>query len=127
VAPIPTQRHYYEAGISGVTPGWMKEFGRMKAVDGDTHLMDGIDLIHLPGHTPGLQGVLVRTAKGPYLITSDTIGVYENWTGNDRMNHIPQGIHWNLEEYFKTFTKIEKMNCEILPCHDFRVLEYQVY
>lgn len=127
VAPIPTQKNYYETGIPGVTPGWMKEFGRMKIVEGDIHLTDGIDLVHLPGHTPGLQGVLVRTAKGPYLIPSDTIGVYENWTGNDQMDHIPQGIHWYLEEYFETFKKMEKLGCKVLPCHDFRVLEYECY
>lgn len=127
VAPLPTQRKYYEAGIPGITPSWMKTFGNIHVIDGDENLTDGIDLLHLPGHTPGLQGVLVQTEKGPYLIASDTIGVYENWIGNSDMDHIPQGIHWSLEDYFKTFKKIEETNAEVLPCHDFRVLERLYY
>lgn len=127
VAPLPTQRGYYEAGRAGVIPGWMKTFDRSRVLDGDTKLVNGIDLLHLPGHTPGLQGVLVQTAKGPYLIASDTIGVYENWTGNDVMDHIPQGIHWSLEDYFETFKKMESTNATVLPSHDFRVLECAYY
>ncbi|WP_019119756.1 N-acyl homoserine lactonase family protein [Brevibacillus massiliensis] len=123
VAPLPTQRGYYEVGIKGVIPRWMKTFDRMKAVEGDVTLMDGIRLVHLPGHTPGIQGVLVDTKDGPYLIASDTIGVYENWEGNQTMPHIPQGIHWSLEEYFQTFEKMEKLGAKVLPSHDMRVLE----
>jgi N-acyl homoserine lactone hydrolase len=127
VAPLPTQRGYYEAGIRGVTPAWMRTFDRMRVIDGDSHVAAGIELLHLPGHTPGMQGVLVQTAKGPYLIASDTIGVYENWTGNEGMEHIPQGIHWSLEDYFATFKKMEKTNAVVLPSHDFRVLESASY
>lgn len=127
VAPLPTQRGYYEVGIKGVFPSWMKTFDRMKVIDGDVSLAHGIELLHLPGHTPGLQGVLVETNQGPYLIASDTIGVYENWEGNQMMPHIPQGIHWSLEEYFQTFEKMEKTGATILPSHDMRVLEVDYY
>jgi N-acyl homoserine lactone hydrolase len=127
VAPIPTQRGYYETGIPGVQPSWMKTFDRMEVVDGDIQLGPGLQLVHLPGHTPGLQGVLVETQEGPYLIASDTIGVYENWTGTAVLKHVPQGIHWNLESYFETFAKMERLGAQVLPCHDMRVLERDCY
>lgn len=127
VAPIPTQRGYYEVGMPGVTPGWMKTFDRTEVMDGDIEIKKGIELVLLPGHTPGLQGVVVQTEEGPYLIASDTIGVYENWTGNENMKHIPQGIHYNLEDYFATFSKMERIGAQVLPSHDMRVLEYDCF
>ncbi|MET3506582.1 N-acyl homoserine lactonase family protein [Halalkalibacter oceani] len=127
VVPLPTQKGYYETEIAGVIPSWMETFDRMKVVDGDSKLREGIELVHLPGHTVGLQGVLVETKNGPYLIASDTIGVYENWEGNDKLAHIPQGIHWSLEDYFRTFEKMEKLGAKVLPAHDMRVLEHEYY
>lgn len=127
VTPIPTQYGYYETNIPGVQPGWMSTFGQMRVIDGEYDLTKGIRLIPLPGHTPGLQGVLVETAAGRYLITGDAIGVFENWTGNATLSHIPQGIHWSLEDYFATFAKMEKLDANVLPAHDFRVLEQKSY
>lgn len=127
VAPIPTQKGYYETGIPGVQPSWMKTFGRMVVIDGELQLRPGLQLVPLPGHTPGLQGVLVETNEGSYLIASDTIGVYENWSGNEALEHVPEGIHWDLESYFETFTKMERFNARVLPCHDMRVLEQDCY
>jgi N-acyl homoserine lactone hydrolase len=126
LTPLPTQANYYETNL-GELPSWMRTFHKMEVVDGDYDLDNGLQLVHLPGHTPGLQGVIVPTAKGSFLIASDTIGVYENWLGNEKMKHIPQGIHWDLESYFETFKKMEKLKCEVLPCHDMRVLEHEFY
>jgi hypothetical protein len=71
----------------------MRTFGQMKVLQGDDQLADGIRLISLPGRRPVLQRVLVQTEVGPYQIASDAIGGYENWTGNEMVDHIPQGIH----------------------------------
>lgn len=105
----------------------MKTFDRMDVIDGDALICDGVQVVLLPGHTPGLQGVLVETKYQHFLIASDTVGVYENWTGSTAMKHIPQGIHWDLEGYFRTFEKMERLGVEVLPSHDMRVLEHNVY
>jgi glyoxylase-like metal-dependent hydrolase (beta-lactamase superfamily II) len=99
----------------------MRTFCQRKVLQGDSQLAEGVMLILLPGHTLGLQGVLVQSETGSYLIVSDAVGVYENWTGNEAMAHIPQGIHWSLEDYFETFSKMEEINAHVLPAHDFRV------
>lgn len=44
-------------------------------VDGDFEVSKNIKLVHLPGHTPGLQGVLV---KNKYLLASDHFYTYLN-------------------------------------------------
>jgi len=127
INPIPSQKKYYEIGFKNVQPGWVKVIDRLKIIDGDYQLNEGIKLLHLPGHTPGLQGVLVQTKNGKYLIAGDAVGVYENWDREKKVNHIPQGIHWDLEEYYNSFAKMERYKAEVLPCHDKRVLEREYY
>jgi hypothetical protein len=70
---------------------------------------------------------LVNTVDGPYLVAGDTLALYENWEGRAHFKHIPSGIHYNLAEYYETFTKMEKMNAQMLPGHDPRVLERAIY
>lgn len=40
-------------------------------LDGDHELRPGIELWHLPGHTEGMQGVMVETDAGTYALISD--------------------------------------------------------
>jgi N-acyl homoserine lactone hydrolase len=127
ISPLPPHYMYYESHQLGMRPQWFKAYDRMVAVDGDVNLLPGIDLVTLPGHTPGFQGVLVNTAKGRYLIASDCLGLFENWTGNGTDKHIPSGIHYNLAEYYHTLSKIEKICDHILPGHDARVFEHEQY
>ncbi len=99
----------------------------MVAVEGDTNLVPGIDLITLPGHTPGFQGVLVNTAGGRYLIAGDTLNFFENWEGKGFFEHIAPGIHYNVADCYQTFAKIKKIGAHILPGHDSRVFEHAAY
>lgn len=46
--------------------------------DGDAEFAPGITLRFLPGHTAGLQGVEVQTARGPVLLASDVCHLYAN-------------------------------------------------
>jgi glyoxylase-like metal-dependent hydrolase (beta-lactamase superfamily II) len=46
--------------------------------DGDEDFASGITLRFLPGHTAGLQGVEVSTARGPVLLASDVAHLYAN-------------------------------------------------
>ena len=76
----------------------------------------------LPGHTPGLQGVLISTKNGNYCIPSDTVNITENWA-----DKIPSGIHVNLEDWYRSYRKIEKLADHVLPCHEMMVLEKPEY
>src|SRR5262249_42586222 len=79
---VSPQRVIFDVGQPGYGPRWMPVFDRMQVVDGDVELLPGLDLVCLPGHTPGMQGVSVATAGGAYLIAGDAVPLYENWEGD---------------------------------------------
>lgn len=129
--PLPIHYRTYESPQFGVVSNWMKAKDQLVLVDGDVELDDGIRAILLPGHSEGLQGVLVHTCDGEYLLASDCINLYENWKGNAENRHIVGGIHTDLKAYYETYVKIEKLEQEehikIIPGHDMEVLEHGVY
>lgn len=127
VDPLPMHWVYYESAHLNLTPPWFKTYKRTVALDGDFTLFPGIELVTLPGHSPGFQGVLVNTAKGRGLIASDCCALFENWTGNQTHKHIPSGIHVRLDEYYATFSKMEKICDFILPGHDPKAFDQTVY
>jgi N-acyl homoserine lactone hydrolase len=109
--------------LPGLTPPWMRALDRTVTVTGDTELMPGVSLVHLPGHTPGSQGVLVRGAEASYLLAGDCVDVHDNWEGDARLSHIPSGSFTNLHHYMDSFAKIERLGCEVVPSHDLAVVE----
>jgi glyoxylase-like metal-dependent hydrolase (beta-lactamase superfamily II) len=108
-------------------PAWLKVLDRIEAVEGEKQIEAGITLVPLPGHTPGFQGVLVQVPSGPCLIAGDNCPLFENWEGNPQAAHIPPGIHMNLHDCYDSFNKMELLADMVLPGHDARVLERDVY
>lgn len=127
VHPLPCHWIYYESHQLGLTPPWMKTYSRFRIIDGDYNLFPGIDIVALPGHTPGFQGVLVQTSDGPILIASDTMGLFECWEGTKLYKHVPSAIHYNLDEYYRTLDKMDRLTTFILPGHDPKVFEHECY
>jgi N-acyl homoserine lactone hydrolase len=127
IAPLPCHAVYYESQSIGLTPSWLKSLQRMEIISGEKEIEPGIRLIPLPGHTPGFQGVLVDLDRRRGLIAGDTTPLWENWEGNAQGFRIPPGIHVNLRECYATFRKMESIADLVLPGHDIRVLEQQVY
>lgn len=95
-----------------------------ETVEGDCEVMEGISVITTPGHSMGSQSIIVETEKGPYLIAGDLIGLYECFE-NDPM--IANGIHIDLIAYYDSLEKVKNLHCAILPGHDYKVFEHQVY
>jgi len=124
--PLPIHALYYEAFSIGMTPSWLRDIGRFEIVDGDYEIMPGVSIIKLPSHTPGFQGVNVKTKKGNYFIGSDFCPLFENWLAVDT-KPIPSGIHVNLLDYFNSFKRVSKFADFILPGHDLKVLEKEFY
>jgi len=126
VDPILTQRMQYEIGIPGLRPPWMAFFDRLQVVRGDQEVAPGLRVALLPGHTPGLQGVVVDTAVGRYLLPSDGVPLYENLPpeGGDP---IPPGIHIDVAACLRSFERMKAVADVILPSHDLEVLKHSVY
>lgn len=127
ICPLPIFALAYESQIVGMTPPWLKSLGQIKTVRGDKEILPGISMIHLPGHTPGLQGVRIETEKGVYVIASDLCMLFENWQGNSTLKHIPSSIYVNLIDHYNSFDKLEKISDFMLPGHDPKVFEKESY
>jgi N-acyl homoserine lactone hydrolase len=115
--PLPWHNVAFEH-LPGISAPWRRAADRIEVVDGDTEIAPGISVVALPGHTPGSQGVLVQAAQRRYLIAGDCVDTYENWDGDEVAEHIPSGLYTNLHDYHASFTKIESLDCEVIPSHD---------
>ena len=60
--------------FAALRPQWDQPLERMRLLDGDTQLLEGLELIDTSGHVPGHQSVLVRLPKtGAVLLTIDAV------------------------------------------------------
>lgn len=121
IAPLDSNRVAFE-NTAVLTPPWLPTLPKIVALDGDTQIADGVRAIHLPGHTPGSQGVLVTTGEKQYLLCGDFVDSYENWRGDGAVSHIPSGSFTNLHDYWASFRRVEDLGCEVIPSHDLEVI-----
>ena len=115
IAPLPCDAPIYETQLHPVH--FLRTLERFEVVDGDVDVVPGVRCIPLPGHTPGLQGVLVDTAHGRVMIASDHCPLYENFE-----QLVPTGIIHDLEAWYTSTARIRALADRILPGHDMRVL-----
>jgi glyoxylase-like metal-dependent hydrolase (beta-lactamase superfamily II) len=127
--PLPSFYYVYESEQIGMYPQWKYNRNSLRVIDGDATVAPGIELIFLPGHSPGSQGGLVDTIAGRYLIAGDFIGCKENWLGNDKHKHIPPGTNVSQYDCFESFKKIESLDIgnRVLPSHDMSLFDHPVY
>ena len=118
VAPYTVNKGAYELNDTSKPPYFFKFFHQMVVLDGDTHFCEGIDIITLPGHSPGSQGVLVTTGHGRYLITGD---LYYNMVNYNE--DLPTGVFTSLDDYYSSFAKVKNLGSDVtlLPGHDYNV------
>ena len=93
-------------------------------VSGDVEISEGVKVILTPGHTHGLQGVLVDCDSGPVFIASDTFPLFKNIESDPP---VMSNIYLDLEQYQKSAKMITELSSSVLPGHDFRVFEKEVY
>ena len=78
----------------------------------DQEIVPGVRVVQLGCHTPGSQGVLVRTWMGPVLITGDVVYKYEN-IEKDRPTRSPDPAICS-----EAMGRIRSLADIILPAHD---------
>jgi glyoxylase-like metal-dependent hydrolase (beta-lactamase superfamily II) len=115
IAPLPCDVPIYETQLHPVH--FLRTLERFDVVDGDVDVAPGVRCILLPGHTPGLQGVLVDTMHGRVMIASDHCPLYENFE-----QLVPTGIIHDLEAWYASTARIRALAGRIFPGHDARVL-----
>lgn len=100
------------------------DFETMK---GDQTIVPGIEVMLLPGHTPGCQGVAVDTAEGKAIITG-CCSIMENFTPPEDVKDkvspfatypvIAPGIHSDPFQAYDSALKIKQLADIIIPAHD---------
>lgn len=126
-SPYPVQRALYDADLIAT---FVPHFGRrrnFKLLCGDARIAPGVRLLLTPGHSPGLQAVLVETDSGRIAIASDNVPFYESWRGPTADDWIPPGIHVSLDDCYASNARLAAAADLVLPSHDARVLEHEIY
>jgi N-acyl homoserine lactone hydrolase len=93
-------------------------------ISGDKEIAEGVQVIFTPGHTYGMQGVLVEASEKRYFIAGDTFGLFRNLESDPPLI---SGIYVDLRRYYESLAKISRLDAFILPGHDFKVFERKVY
>lgn len=78
--------------------------GRVQSLAGDAAVEEGIELLHVGGHTPGSQMVRVHTPEGWVILTGDAIPLNRNF-----LEGIPSGITSNLIESAEVLERVAKL------------------
>jgi Zn-dependent hydrolases, including glyoxylases len=129
--PLSIHGAVYESPQYGIIPNWMKVANQFEFIDGDIDIDDGISVLLLSGHSDGLQGVLVNTSEGKYLLASDCVNLYENWEGTDKLPYTLSAIHSDIKAYVGTMDRLKEMERQdhiiIIPGHDERIMNFRVF
>jgi glyoxylase-like metal-dependent hydrolase (beta-lactamase superfamily II) len=108
--------HHVEAGeIARVAQ--LHADGRVDTYGGETEIAPGLTAVEVGGHSPGQQILLVDTASGRLVLTSDAVHLYE-----ELEKARPFGVLADLEEMYLGFETIKRLGAEpgttVVPGHD---------
>ncbi len=89
-----------------------------RLIDGDQVIMPGLSVVMVPGHTPGLQALIVDLPEtGPVILSSDSC----NLTQNVQEDLIPGSV-WDptraLHSIKRLKTYSEVLGAQLFPNHD---------
>ncbi|MBI4596581.1 MAG: N-acyl homoserine lactonase family protein [Candidatus Tectomicrobia bacterium] len=93
-------------------------------IAGDREIAEGVSVILTPGHSYGMQGVLVQAEACKYFLASDTVGLFECL---EREPPAISGVYVDVRKYYESLEKIAALSAVVLPGHDMKVLERKVY
>lgn len=125
INPIPRFQKTYESFSINSVPPWARQPLKWNFINGDCEIVPGISSVLVPGHSKGIQGVLVETAKGLYFLGSDSVPLYDNVNKDGTV--VPSTLSLSLENAFYSCQKINKLGATIIPGHDPLVLTHKIY
>lgn len=135
IDPTPSHRPFFKRHIQSEILGRKRPAGLM-LVDGDVDFVEGIQILKVPSHTPGMQVPIVTTAKGKAALVSDLGDHYKYWYPAD-----PRATRKPVRYLSDTFmagpirSESERDWCAamrrvldhadiVVPAHDFRIPKY---
>jgi len=92
---------------------------RVIQVEGDKVIGPDMQLLLAPGHTPGLQAVLIPTARGQTIVGSDSAHVFRSFKED-----VPSSLITNLPIWLETYDKLRSNAAveNMFPGHDSKML-----
>ncbi|HEX9043768.1 MAG TPA: N-acyl homoserine lactonase family protein [Candidatus Limnocylindrales bacterium] len=113
---------FFRRGFLSPESGWPKPppyvVPNLRTVRGEVEIVPGVSVVPVPGHTPGSQAVLVRTASGIMCIAGDAVMSYDNLEFDT-----PPGYHVDVDASVDSLDLLRRRASAILPSHDYRVFD----
>lgn len=103
----------YAAGIKAVAE--IAKTPRLTMINGDQIIAPNMELLLASGHTPGLQAVLLSTARGQTILASDSAHLFRGFKED-----LPSGIITDIPAWMLTLDKLRARAPleNIFPGHD---------
>jgi glyoxylase-like metal-dependent hydrolase (beta-lactamase superfamily II) len=113
----PFKRSRYDLGNKGLAD--LAGSPRLVMLDGDKVIGPDMELLLVPGHSPGLQGVLVNTSKGAAVVASDSAHIARSFRDDMPSSIVADMVTW-LKSYDKLRARASIDN--LFPGHDVLML-----
>jgi N-acyl homoserine lactone hydrolase len=132
IDPVATQRIYYRRDIV-IELINRKRGTQLRLLDGDCDFMEGIKLLKLPAHTPGMHVPIITTALGRAALVSDLGDHYRYWYPADPRasdkpmrfmtgSFLPSPIRSEGErDFVAAMQRVIDHADIVVPAHDFRI------
>ena len=114
----------FAANPHPIQAGWFVELpqDRLQVVDGDQEILEGIRVVHTPGHTPGGQSILIETESG----TTGLCGlctIRDNLYPPEELRQmgvraITPGIHTDAMQAYDSLIKLQELSDQVIALHD---------
>jgi len=114
----------FAANPHPIQAGWFVELpqDRLQVVDGDQEILEGIRVVHTPGHTPGGQSILIETESG---ITGlcGLCTIRDNLYPPEELRQmgvraITPGIHTDAMQAYDSLIKLQELSDQVIALHD---------
>jgi len=114
----------FAANPHPIQAGWFVELpqDRLQVVDGDQEILEGIRVVHTPGHTPGGQSILIETES----VTTGLCGlctIRDNLYPPEELRQmgvrpITPGIHTDAMQAYDSLIKLQELSDQVIALHD---------
>jgi glyoxylase-like metal-dependent hydrolase (beta-lactamase superfamily II) len=94
-----------------------------RVVEGDRQLVEGVELLHLPGHTPGLLGARLDRGDDTLLVVGDEA----YWQANYEGQSMAASLLWDNRAWRESLARVRdierRADADVLLGHDLAMLE----
>ena len=93
-------------------------------VEDEFEIIPGVEVINLPGHTPGLLGLMIHLeTEGTFIFPMDAVYTSEIYGPPAKAS----GLLYHREDYFKSIEKVrrlqKKYSATVIPAHDWDLFQ----